>query len=133
MLVVDSSVWIDHFRGRLTPQTDELARLLTGGEVDLLVPDLVLFEVVRGFTLDREARLANRVLHTVAIVPTTDPALALTAAQHYRRLRALGITVRSAIDVLIATYCIAHDHPLLHNDRDFDPFAAHLGLKVWSP
>ena len=48
-----------------------------------------------------------------------------------RHLRANGITVRSAIDVLIATFCIENDYMLLHQDRDFDAFAEHRGLRVW--
>jgi predicted nucleic acid-binding protein len=55
--------------------------------------------------------------------------LALQAADNYRQLRRLGITVRKAIDLLIGTYCIAQDCDLLHSDRDFDPMAEHLGLR----
>jgi predicted nucleic acid-binding protein len=32
--------------------------------------------------------------------------------------------------VLIATYCIANDHALLHRDKDFTAFEQHLGLKI---
>jgi predicted nucleic acid-binding protein len=35
------------------------------------------------------------------------------------------------LDLIIATYCIERGHVLLHEDRDFDPFERHLGLKVW--
>jgi predicted nucleic acid-binding protein len=42
----------------------------------------------------------------------------------------LGVTVRKTIDTLIATRCIESGYDLLHNDRDFDPFAQHLGLRV---
>jgi predicted nucleic acid-binding protein len=33
-----------------------------------------------------------------------------------------GHTVRRTIDCLIATFCLAEGHSLLHRDRDFDPF-----------
>jgi predicted nucleic acid-binding protein len=42
----------------------------------------------------------------------------------------LGVTVRKTIDTLIATRCIESGYDLLHSDRDFDPFAKHLGLRV---
>ena len=42
----------------------------------------------------------------------------------------LGVTVRKTIDTLIATRCIESGYDLLHSDRDFDPFAQHLGLRV---
>ncbi len=57
-------------------------------------------------------------------------AIAVNAAQNYRRLRRLGVTPRSATDVLIATFCVEQKHTLLHRDRDFDPMVKHLGLKV---
>ena len=47
-----------------------------------------------------------------------------------RHLRKLGVTVRKTIDTLIATRCIESGYDLLHSDRDFTPFARHLGLRV---
>lgn len=52
------------------------------------------------------------------------------AAKNFRKLRSQGITVRGTIDVIIATRCIANGLRLLHSDRDFDVFQAHLGLQV---
>lgn len=51
-------------------------------------------------------------------------------AANYRTLRARGVTVRETIDLLIATWCIEHNVPLLHRDRDFDQFKAYLGLRA---
>jgi hypothetical protein len=39
------------------------------------------------------------------------------------------VTVRKTVDTLIATRCLANDYDLLHSDRDFEPFAQHLGLR----
>ena len=39
------------------------------------------------------------------------------------------MTVRKTIDTVVATRCIASGYTLLHNDRDFDPFVKHLGLR----
>ena len=38
--------------------------------------------------------------------------------------------IRKMVDLLIATGCIANDMLLLHNDRDFEPFEKHLGLRA---
>jgi predicted nucleic acid-binding protein len=46
-------------------------------------------------------------------------------------LRAAGTTVRSALDVLLAAFCIQAGHTLLHADRDFDAFEATQGLQAW--
>ena len=131
MLVVDSSVWIDFFNARPTPARALLRHLLDAGEVRLIVPDLVLFEVLRGFRQERDHRQARLLLESLIVEAASSPELAYTAAQHYRSLRAHGITVRSPVDVLVATFCIERDYALLHADRDFDAFETQRGLRVW--
>jgi predicted nucleic acid-binding protein len=131
VLVVDSSVWIDFFNDRPTAACDELDRLLDDGQTRLVVPDLVLFEVLRGFRHERALRQARLLLLTLAVEPCGGEDLAQAAAEHYRQLRARGITVRGAIDAMVAAFCIENDYLLLHNDRDYDGFATHRGLRVW--
>lgn len=131
MLVVDSSVWIDFFLGRPNPGRATLRRLLGEGEVRLIVPDLVLFEVLRGFRGEGEFRQARLLFDGLSIEPAGGEDLALEAAGHYRELRARGVTVRSSIDVLVATFCIQRGYALLHADRDFDAFEQWRGLRVW--
>ncbi len=131
MLVVDSSVWIDFFNARDSAARFELRRLLDDGNTRLIVPDLVLFEVLRGFREERALRQARLLLQTLHVEPCGGEGLALAAAEHYRHLRARGITVRSAIDVMVAAFCIERDYLLLHSDRDYDAIAAHRGLRVW--
>ncbi|MGL6108573.1 MAG: type II toxin-antitoxin system VapC family toxin [Rubrivivax sp.] len=131
MLVVDASVWIGFFNGARRPATESLAQLLDHGEVQIIVPDLVLYEVLRGFRLERDLRTARQLMESLDVEASVEPALALSAAEHYRSLRARGHTMRSSIDVLIASFCIERDYALLHDDRDFDAFEALRGLRVW--
>ncbi len=131
MLVVDSGVWIDYFNARDSAARDELRRLLADGHTRLVVPDLVLFEVLRGFRHERALRQARLLLQSLHVESCGGEDLALAAAEHYRHLRARGITVRSAIDVMVAAFCIENDYLLLHGDRDYDGFATHRGLRVW--
>ena len=131
MLVVDSSVWIDFFNARDSVARFELRRLLDDGNTRLIVPDLVLFEVLRGFREERALRQARLLLQTPHFEPCGGEGLALAAAEHDRHLRARGITVRSAIDVMVAAFCLERDYLLLHSDRDYDAIAAHRGLRVW--
>jgi hypothetical protein len=131
MLLVDSSVWIDYFNGRATPQTDYLHVVLTQREI--LVGDIILAEVLQGFRSDADFENARRALSRFRQAQMLDLELAVQSARHYRALRKLGITVRKTIDCLIATYAIVHGHELLHADGDFDPFEAHLGLCVVHP
>ena len=132
MILVDSSVWIDYFRGASNRPVEQLAAWLRGGEatVDLAVADLVVFEVMRGFVSPKAQRRSRDLLLALDIVEIGGLDNALRAAEHYGALRAQGYTVRSPIDVLLASYCIAHGHMLLHRDADFDVMAALRGLQV---
>ena len=131
MLVVDSSVWIDFFNDADHPAVDMLASLLEQGEVRIVVPDLVLFEVLRGFRDERSYREAKQLLESLDLEDASNTRLAELAAQHYRSLRNQGFTVRSGIDVLVASFCIEHDYALLHRDRDFRAFERLRGLRPW--
>ena len=131
MVVVDAGVWIDFFNGAPSSARVTLRRLLAQGETEIVGPDLVLFEVLRGFRHERDYLQARSLLNSMTLVATGGCELAALAAQHYRHLRALGITVRSAIDTLLASFCIAQGHLLLHADRDFDAFEDHRGLRGW--
>ena len=128
MILVDSSVWIDHFRGNDTPQVALLDRVLASEPV--AIGDLILVEVLQGFTNDRDFNQARRLLTALTVIEIGGAGIAVQTAQNFRRLRALGITVRKTIDTLIATRCIVDGLTLLHSDRDFDPFEQHLGLRV---
>lgn len=128
MIVVDSTVWIDFFRGSVTRETTMLRSLMGLGVV--LVGDLVLAEVLQGFPDERQAEAGRRTLERFAVEPMVGHELAVAAALNHRRLRAQGVTVRRTIDLLIGTFCIERGHALLHHDRDFDPMAARLGLQI---
>lgn len=131
MVFIDSTVWVDYFNGRITPQTDYLDHILTS--IPILIGDLILAEVLQGFRQDSDFEQARRALGKFEIVTMVNPDLAIQSARNYRTLRKKGITVRKTIDSLIATYCIENNHELLHNDSDFDPYEQHLGLRVIHP
>lgn len=127
MIFVHFSVWIDYFRGGSTREADKLDRLL--GSEPLATGDLVLTEVLQGFASDGDFNEAQALLSSLTVIELCGRDIALQAARYYRRLRALGITVRKTIDTVIATRCIKDDLALLYSDRDFEPFIKHLGLR----
>jgi len=128
MILVDSRVWIDYFRGTPTPQANKLDTLL-GAEL-IATGDLILTEVLQGFTNDREFNQARKLMNSLVVLNLAGKDIALQAAKNFRVLRGLGVTVRKTIDTLIATHCIENDLPLLYSDKDFDPFVRHLGLRT---
>ena len=128
MTLVDSSVWIDYFKGTVTTQTEIFDRLLS--RELLAVGDLILTEVLQGFTSERDFNEARKMLTSLIVVELGGQEIAIQAARNFRSLRRRGVTIRKTIDTVIATRCIESGYALLHDDRDFDPFAAHLGLRV---
>ncbi|GAN86221.1 PIN domain nuclease [Komagataeibacter intermedius] len=127
MILVDSSVWIDFFRGNTTPQVDLLDQML--GEDLVSIGDLMMTEVLQGFSNERDFNQAQRMLGALDLVEIGGRDVMVEAARYFRYLRGRGITIRKTIDTLIATRCIVSGHRLLYSDRDFDPFVDHLGLE----
>ena len=131
MVIVDTTVWVDYLRGTQTPQTDWLEVEMERQRLGLT--DLNLCEVLQGVRNEREVIQVRRKLLNFEVFATGGIELATAAARNYRTLRSRGFTVRKTIDCLIATFCLTHNHTLLHNDRDFTPFEQILGLRVIHP
>jgi predicted nucleic acid-binding protein len=135
MIVVDSSVLIDHLRGVPSAQVALWQRLVRENDDQILIGDLVLLEVLQGVRDARQAAAVEAALCAFQTAPMLDPVLAVAGASHDRHLRSLGITIRRTVDLVIGTFCIVRNHMLLHCDRDFEPpvFGAmcrHLGLRT---
>ncbi len=127
MILVDSSVWVDYFRGVDTAEADKLDTFL--GVEQIITGDLILTEVLQGFISEREFNQGRKLLASLPMIPLVGEEIAVQAARNFRKLRILGITIRKTIDTLIATSCIEKNISLLYSDRDFDPFVQHLGLR----
>ena len=126
MIIVDSSVWIDYFNGVETPETNKLDVLL--GVEQIAIGDLILTEVLQGFRSDEGYQTAKELLTSLQIFEMLGLNIAIKSVDNYRFLRKRGITIRKTADVIIATFCIENQHPLLFSDKDFIPFVNHLGL-----
>ena len=131
MVIVDTTVWIDYFRGVSNAETEWLH-----AELDLQrlgTTDIIMCEVLQGVRDESTAAAVERRLLALETFTTGGVDLARAAARHYRVLRRRGHTVRKTIDCLNATFCIREQHSLLHRDRDFDPFETFLDLSVIHP
>jgi predicted nucleic acid-binding protein len=131
MVIVDTSVWIDAFRGTTNRETIWLKQAISIREIGLT--NLTLCEVLQGVSTNSEYDEIRDDLLRFAVFNTGSAKLALTSAQHHRTLRSMGITVRKTIDCIIASFCVEYGHQLLHRDKDFDCFESHLGLQVIHP
>ena len=126
MIMVDSSVWIDYFNGRDTAQTSRLDDLLSSEVIGL--GDLILVEVLQGFREDKDFQIAKQLLTSLTVFNLLGSDIAVKSADNFRSLRKRGLTVRKTADVVIATFCIENNYPLLFSDKDFIPFVNFLGL-----
>ena len=126
MIMVDSSVWIDYFNGRETTETLQLDSLL--GVKPIAIGDIILTEVLQGFRNDEDYKTAKSLLTSLTIFELLGEKMALKSADNYRQLRKQGITIRKTADVIIASFCIENNLPLLFSDQDFLPFVKHLKL-----
>ncbi len=126
MTIVDSSVWIDFFNGVDNVPTRKLKALLNDNSAG--IGDSIITETLQGFNHDRDYKTAISLLSMIEYHTLSNRSLAIKSADNYRRLRKKGITIRKTQDIVIATYCIEHQLPLLQNDRDFEHIASELDL-----
>ncbi|MDV6347261.1 PIN domain nuclease [Nitrosomonas sp. Is35] len=127
MVLIDTSVWVDFFNGKISSETEKLDHYLSSTVI--IVGDLILAEVLQGFRNDKDYQIAKSLLTELELVQLCNSDLAIKSAQNYRMLRKQGITIKKTIDCLIATYCIETKTPLLFSDRDFVPYVENLRLK----
>jgi len=132
MILVDSSVWIDFFKGSNTDPVQILERLLQEEE-DLSLSDYILTEVLQGFKKDTDFERARKYFLLFPIYSLSSPGSYIQAARIYRLCRQRGITIRNTMDCLIAQTALENDLVLLHDDSDFDRLAEVIPLATYNP
>jgi predicted nucleic acid-binding protein len=128
MVVVDTSVWIDYFKGIAAPHTEMLDYEL--GHDRVIIGDIIMTELLQGFREDKDFLKAGKLLDSLEYHDFVGRTIALKAAANFRYLRKKGITIRKTIDVIIASFCIENRFSLLHHDTDFDLMEKPLGLMI---
>jgi predicted nucleic acid-binding protein len=129
--LVDTTVWVDFFANRQTPQIAHLEDLLNSG-VNICTCGVILAEVLQGIRKDADYHSTKTRFSSFLYLPMSEE-IFIHAADLYRSLRRKGITIRKPVDCMIAAVALQHNAALLHNDRDFDPLAEHCGLQVAKP
>ncbi|MGH3519811.1 MAG: type II toxin-antitoxin system VapC family toxin [Haloechinothrix sp.] len=130
MIVVDTSVWIDLFRGAKVAHVDYMREQLHSevGE-DFALTDIVLTEILQGLP-ENEVDMVERQMLEFPVLRLNGLEDFRRAAALYRAARGRGVTIRRTTDCLIAAVCIRDEVPLLHRDVDFDRLAQHSELKI---
>ncbi len=130
MILVDTSVWIDFFRGTHSAETRWLASALKNDE-DLCICGMVLTEILQGIDDRNQYRRVKRSLDALLFLPTTRVAYEL-AAEIYRAAKRAGKTVRNSVDCIIAACAIVNKASLVQCDRDYRTLAGVSKLKLVS-
>ena len=128
MIVVDTSVWIAHFRNEPSAAVAKLRAIANPD--DIVVGDLILLECLQGARDEAHASRMEAALRVFQIENMLGDQAAVETARLYRALRGLGLTPRKTIDVIVGAFCIRRGYQLLHQDRDFEPMHTHLGLRA---
>lgn len=128
MILVDTSVWIDFFRGNTLPYVQRLEQWIEQGE-NIVLCGVILTEILQGIREESSYQRTRCYLAVLRLLPMTKDVF-VEAAQIYRALRAQGITVRKPIDCMIAATALVYKAALLHNDHDFLLIAQHYPLNL---
>lgn len=128
-LLVDTSVWIDFFAGRHTPQTAILKEEVAEGG-DVALTQLILAEILQGVPSDSDFGKLRKVLSSFRILRPESDETYVRAARLYRTGRRRGVTIRSLVDCLVAAIAIEHGAAVLHRDRDYERIAEYAPLKT---
>jgi len=131
LILVDTSVLVDYFRGRENEKL-KLFELVLSQKMPYGISAYTYLELLQGSKNDKEYTVLKEYLstQTIYLLPETIETYE-KAANAFYNLRRKGITPRSTIDVLIALTAIEHSLLLLHNDNDFDVFAEKIAdLKI---
>lgn len=131
VIIVDSSTWAGYFNGAGDRWTLRLESALEREE-DLAVLPIIVTEVLQGFRTSHGFEQARRVL---GALPAVHPSMEthVEAARLFRQLREKGVTVRGAVDCVIAQTCIEAGAELLSPDADFRHIARYSRLRLWNP
>ena len=132
MIVIDTTVWIDFLKGAGTPQDHHLHTLISEDRA-IALTDLIFCEILQGIRDDSAYRRTRALLVEYPILRMEGLACFEQAAMIYRACRQLGLTIRSTVDCLIASVCLAHDVALFQNDADFERIARVTPLQLHSP
>jgi len=128
MVIVDTSAWVEYFRGGAPDVVEKVDRCLDRDVVG--IGDLVYCEVMQGIRSPRARGEVSSLLLSLPRFEMVGFDMAEKSAANFRLLRSKGVTIRKTIDVLIGTFCAEHGLPLVHRDSDFDLMARHIGLEV---
>ncbi len=125
-VLVDTSIWIDFFRGR--PVAEPLRGLIADNRI--VTNDLILAELIPSIHHKKEHRLRELLLSIRKIELRIDweQLIEMQSTSLSRGLNHTGLP-----DLIIGQNALAHDLVLFENDKHFSPMAELFGLRLLRP
>lgn len=130
MIIIDSSVWINHDRAIDTPASLALLELLGMRASPVATTDPVYMELLAGTTNEFSRRRVKSMLFPLAWIPIRPEADFEGASMVFAKCRANGLTVSSMVDCMIANIAIRTESSVLTDDGDFAKIAEVTPLRL---
>src|ERR1035437_10027052 len=128
IVLVDTSVWINFFKGIETGSSLFLKNNLS--KIIIATCPVIIQEVLQGVLSDKEFKMVRSYFNALTRFSNNPYELALDAARLYRDIRKAGFTIRKPNDCLIDCSAIKNNVRLLHDDKDFYHIQMNSGLLV---
>ncbi len=123
LYLVDTSVWIGYMREEENEATRRFAEISERGH-PFGITSVIHQEVLQGAASKAKFDYLAEHMGSHTFYHAQDPIESYReAALIYFRCRRVGVTIRSAVDCLIARIAIEHELILLHDDSDFENIA----------
>lgn len=123
MILVDTSVLIDFFKGNTNEKVEKFEWILKN-KIPFGITYLIYQEILQGAKNEKEFELLKEYLSTQRFYELTKGKKSYEeAALLYFKCKKRGINLRSTVDVIIAQIAIENNLYLLHNDRDYSKIA----------
>jgi len=126
-VLIDTSIWIQFFRGVDERQVQFVQKLILSNEVCICPP--ILQEILQGIGDSETFDKLSEQMTSLRFLDADPKIMAINAAKIYVTLRKIGVTIRKSMDCLIASYALVFDVPFYYSDRDFDQIAKYFPLR----
>lgn len=119
MILVDTSVLVNFFKGVENKKVDKLASAISA-KIPFGICNFIYMELLQGARTEKEYKLLQEYLGTQRFYDVSHGQVSYEqAAMNYFLCRRNGITIRSSIDMLIVQIALENNLFLLHDDSDF--------------
>ena len=120
MILVDTSILIDYFKGKNNSGTDKFQEI-QDKKIQFGISNVIYLELLQGSRDENEFDILKKYLETQIFYKLKNGIKSYEdASRLFMNCRKKGVTIRSTIDLIICQIAFENDLYLLHQDTDFD-------------